>query len=58
MGRMINDDPVVIVGVMRAAMLMEIHRKDFGEEVYSNVEDIMFRAVANALTTSPNKNEE
>ncbi|CRK82907.1 TetR/AcrR family transcriptional regulator [Neobacillus massiliamazoniensis] len=58
MGRMINDDPVVIVGVMRAAMLMEIHRKDFGEEVYSKVEDIMFSAVANALTTSPNKHEE
>jgi len=51
--KIINEDPAVIVGVMRAAMLMETHREDFGEEVYSKVKDIMFSAVANALTRQP-----
>lgn len=49
-GRMTDMRPEVIVGVLRAAMLIEVHRQDFEEAYFSQIQDIMYRAVAESLT--------
>ncbi|WP_212985069.1 TetR/AcrR family transcriptional regulator [Paenibacillus cineris] len=52
-GEIINKDSGVIVGMMRAAMLIEVHKQEFDEKLYAEIEEIMFHAVASALTISP-----
>ncbi|MBB3130356.1 hypothetical protein FHS19_005061 [Paenibacillus rhizosphaerae] len=52
-GEIINKDPAVIVGMMRAAMLIEVHKQEFEENLYTEIEDMMFHAVASALTNLP-----
>lgn len=48
--KLINKDIEVIAGVIRAALAMIIHKKDFGEDIYPKVQEILFNAVANELT--------
>ncbi|WP_029192905.1 TetR/AcrR family transcriptional regulator [Paenibacillus harenae] len=55
LGQMINKEPSVIVGFMRAAMLIAVHRQDFDKEIYSEVENMMFSAAADVLTATPEK---
>ncbi|XEC96168.1 TetR/AcrR family transcriptional regulator [Paenibacillus tarimensis] len=58
LGRMIDKDPSVIVGFMRAAMLIAVHKQDFGTDIYAEVENMMFAAAADALSATPDKKEE
>ncbi|MFT9494370.1 TetR/AcrR family transcriptional regulator, partial [Anaerosolibacter sp.] len=46
----IEADVEVIAGVMRAALLIGVHKKDVGEEVYPKVQEILFNAIARELT--------
>ena len=48
--QIIEEEAEVIAGVIRAALLIVVHKKDVGEEVYSKVQDILFNAVANEVT--------
>lgn len=57
-GLIINADPSVISGVIRAAMLLVVHKKDFGEDIFPQVKEIMFQAAASALTTLSGKRGE
>ncbi|MET3547564.1 AcrR family transcriptional regulator [Paenibacillus favisporus] len=52
-GEIINKDSGVIIGMMRAAMLIEVHKQEFDEKLYDEIEEMMFHAVASALTLSP-----
>ncbi|WP_179281411.1 TetR/AcrR family transcriptional regulator [Paenibacillus sp. XY044] len=52
-GEIINKGPAVIAGMMRAAMLIEVHKKEFDEHLYTEIEDMMFHAVASAITIPP-----
>jgi len=52
LNNIIKGDSTVIAGVIRAALLTVIHKKDVGEEIYSQVQEILFNAVANELTQS------
>ncbi|MBD2871952.1 TetR/AcrR family transcriptional regulator [Paenibacillus arenilitoris] len=57
-GQMTDMAPEVIVGVLRAAMLIEVHRQDFDETFYPQIKDVMYRAVASSLTSILRSNEE
>jgi len=57
-GQMIDMAPEVIVGVLRAAMLIEVHRQDFDEAFYPQIKDVMYRAVASSLTSTLKMGEE
>ena len=52
-GTMIEKNPAVIVGVLRAAMLISVHKEDIGGTIYSEIAAILFDAVATALTAVP-----
>ncbi|WP_221563243.1 TetR/AcrR family transcriptional regulator [Alkalihalobacillus sp. TS-13] len=54
-GGMIQSDPNVIVGVIRAALLIAVHKQDIGEEIFPQVEEMMFQAVASSLTQTNQK---
>lgn len=46
----IEEDIEVIAGVIRATLLIGVHKDDVGKEVYPKVQSILFDAVANQLT--------
>lgn len=46
---LIKADSEVIAGALRAALLMIVHKKDVGEEIYPKVQEIIFNAVVNEL---------
>lgn len=54
--RMIDTEPSVIAGVMQAALIIGVHKKDIGEEIYSKVQEIVFDAIANKLANEQDKN--
>nr|BBH86327.1 TetR family transcriptional regulator [Thermosporothrix sp. COM3] len=56
-GHLIEKDPAVIVGVMRAAMLIAVHKNDIGATIYPEVADLLFDAVASALTRSTSESD-
>jgi AcrR family transcriptional regulator len=49
-GYLIDEDIEIIAGVIRAALAMIVHKRDFGEEIYPKVQEVIFDAVANELT--------
>lgn len=51
-GQMMAMEPEVIIGVMRAAMLIEVHRHDFDEVSYPRIKDVLYQAVAKSLTSA------
>jgi len=48
-GLMLDADPAVISGVLRASMLLVVHRKDFDEDIFPQIREILFHAVAGTL---------
>ncbi|MBG9589036.1 TetR/AcrR family transcriptional regulator [Cytobacillus firmus] len=50
LNKIINKDTEVIAGVIRACLAMVIHKKDLGEMIYPEVQEILFNAAANELT--------
>lgn len=44
-------DPDVVVGVIRAATLLTLHRDDIGVDVYDDVLDLLIASLARGLTT-------
>lgn len=49
--KLINEDVEVIAGVIRSTLAMIIHKKDVSEDIYPKVQEILFNAIANELTT-------
>lgn len=57
-GHLIEKDPAVLLGVMRAAMLISVHKHEIGEALYPEVADMLFDAVARALTRPRHESQE
>lgn len=51
-GEIIQEDPVAILSMMRAAMTINRHKEDIGIDVYSKVQEMSFDAVSNYLTAT------
>jgi AcrR family transcriptional regulator len=49
-GQIIDGEPEVIAGVIRAVTLLTLHRDDIGEEVYPEMLDMLIDLVAAGLT--------
>ncbi len=49
-GEMLDTDPNVVIGFIRSALLIAVHKQDIGEEIFPQVEELMFQSVASTLT--------
>lgn len=57
-GQMIDIPREVIVGVLRAAMLIEVHPQDFDAEFYPQMKEVLYHSVARRLTSTLKWSEE
>lgn len=51
-GRMVQKDPEVILGVVRAVTLLSLHRDDLGQDIYPEVMALLTELVAAGLTST------
>jgi hypothetical protein len=52
-GRLLEADPDVVVGVLRAATLLTLHRQDLGEAIYPAVMELLIASLARGLGREP-----
>jgi AcrR family transcriptional regulator len=56
-GEIIQEDPSVLLSMLRAAMTINRHKEDIGIDVYPKVQEMMFDATSNYLTTTKKQQE-
>jgi AcrR family transcriptional regulator len=57
-GELVDRDPHVVVGVLRAVTMLSLHREDIGEALYRPVLDLMVDLVATGLAAGADHREE
>jgi AcrR family transcriptional regulator len=56
-GEIIQEDASVLLSLMRAAMTINRHKEDIGIDLYPKVQEMMFDAISNYLTTTKKQQE-
>ncbi|NJM06003.1 hypothetical protein HC891_07110 [Candidatus Gracilibacteria bacterium] len=55
-GLVIDEDPAVIGGALRAVTMLMLHKDDIGADLYPQVLDLIIRLIAEGLANSAERN--